>query len=213
MKTASHFFKLTFAERIPMVFIVGSIFLLGCSSKLVVQSDPAQADIFVAIEGQSQKIKIGQTPLELTEEQIAEKLKLTAESSQWVEFTFEKKDFESKTIYLPSNRFGELTRIFKIKLKPSEDSSTTVVKMMRYFFNAKKFAETRQFERAHAEIDKVLALDSQIPQAYAMKAGIFFLQQNMQDAANLYTKALEIDPSFDEAIKMLDRIKAKTGTR
>lgn len=151
--------------------------------------------------------------MELTETQIAEKLKLTAESSQWIEFTFEKKDHEKKTVFLPSNRFGELTRIFKIKLKPMDDPSTTVVKMMRHFFNAKKFAETRQFERAHAEIDKVLALDSQIPQAYSMKAGVYFLQQNMDQATTFYTKALEIDPSFDEAIKMLDRIKSKTGTR
>ncbi len=196
-----------------IIFTTMSILISSCTSKLVIQSEPPQVEVSVAIEGQAEKIKLGQTPLEIEEAKLNETLKLTSDSAQWIQFIFEKKDFETKTVYLPSNRFGELTKTFKIQMKTMDANSTTVVKMMRHFFNAKKFAETRQFEQAHQEIDKVIALDSQIPQAYSMKGGIYFLQSQMDQAANYYTKAIQIDPSFDEAIKMLDTIKNKDGKR
>nr|HPI40704.1 hypothetical protein [Pseudobdellovibrionaceae bacterium] len=187
------------------------IYYLGCASKLSIQTDPPQADVFVSIEGKADKNKVGQTPLELTEPQLHEMLKITPETASWVEFTFVKPNFETKTVFLPSSRFGELSRTFKIKLNPNEDSSTTVTRMMRYFFNAKKFAETKQYEQAHQEIDKIVALDNKIAQAYVMKGGVYFLQNNLEDSTLNYRKALEIDPSFSEAIQMLDRIKAKSG--
>lgn len=181
--------------------------ICSCTSKLVVQTEPTQADVYLAMEGKAERVKIGQTPLEMTETQLFEQLKITPESSQWLEFTFEKKDYEKRTVLVPSNRWGEMSKIVKINLPPVQEQSTLLVKMIRHFFNAKKFAETRQFDQAHQEIDKALAIDSSIPQAYAMKAGVYFLQNQMDQATTLYKKCLELDPSYDEAIKMLDRIK------
>jgi tetratricopeptide (TPR) repeat protein len=86
-----------------------------------------------------------------------------------------------------------------------------VTRMLRFFFNAKKFAETRQFEEAHKEIDKVIAIDSKIPQAFAMKGGIYFLQGSLDQSIANYKKVLELDPSYNEAIQMIDKIKAKSG--
>jgi tetratricopeptide (TPR) repeat protein len=186
--------------------------LCGCTSKLVVQSDPPQADVFFSIEGRPEKVKAGQTPLELTEPALMELLKISADSSLWIELTLEKKDFEKRVVMLPSNRWGEASRSLKLQLKPMDDNTTTVKKMMRYFFNAKKFAETKQFEQAHSEIDKVLALDSEMPQALNMKAGIYFLQGQMADAKANYKKALDIDPGSNEAIQMLEKIQNKSGS-
>ncbi|WP_413557681.1 tetratricopeptide repeat protein [Bdellovibrio sp. HCB209] len=191
--------------------LVLTLMLGACSSKLVVQSEPSPASVTISVQGQNNRVKVGDTPLELTEVQIAETLKLSPESSQWIEFRFEKKDFESKTILLPSNRWGEMTKIVKIRLTPSEDASTTATKILKYFFNAKKFVETRQFEAAHQEVDKVLAIDSQNSQAMTMKAGIYYLQSNIDDARKLYKKALEIDPGSSDAIKMLEKIQRDQG--
>lgn len=183
----------------------------GCVTKLSIQSDPLQADVFVSVDGQLDKQKLGQTPLELTEPQLLEILKISPESSSWIEFTFSKQDFETKNVVMPSSRFGEMSRVFKVKLKPMAENSTVVTRMMRLFFNAKKFADTKQFEQAHGEIDKVITMDSRIPQAYSMKAGVYFLQGNLDMAQQYYSKALEIDASFSEAIQMLERIKNKKG--
>lgn len=201
-------------NRLIKIFLI-SIFTLqfcaACVSKLSIQSDPPQADVFASVDGQLDKQKLGQTPLELTEPQLLEALKISPESSSWIELTFSKQNFETKNIVMPSSRLGEMSRVFKIKLKPMEENSTVVTRMMRLLFNAKKFADSKQYEQAHGEIDKVIGLDSRIPQAYAMKAGVYFLQGNMDMSQQYYTKALEIDPSFSEAIQMLDRIKNKGG--
>lgn len=185
--------------------------LNACASKLVVQSEPSNASVFITVPGKSEKVKIGETPLELTESQINENLKLTPESSQWVEFTLEKKDFQGKTIFIPSNRWGELSKIVKIQLKPSEDSATTVDKLLKHFFNAKKFVETRQYEAAHQEIDRVLEVDSKMTQALNMKAGVYYLQGNIDEARKLYKKALDIDPGSSDAIKMLEKLQKDSG--
>lgn len=187
------------------------IFGVSCTSKLILQSDPSQADIFARVEGKSDKVKLGQTPMEITEVQLAETLKLSAESSQWVELTYEKKDYQSRNFLIPSNRWGENTKTLKISLLPVAEQTTVAKKMVNYFFNAKKFAETKQYDQAHSEIDKVLEIDSKSTQAMIMKAGIYFLQNRPEEAKKLYKDALALDPSSTDAIKMLEQIQNKSG--
>lgn len=193
------------------VFLILFFLLSGCTSKLIIQSTPQQADIFVAIEGKADRVKLGQTPMEITETQLAEMLKITPESSQWIEFTFEKKDFLTRNMMLPSNRWGEATKTLKVNLSPAPEQTTIVRKMINYFFNAKKFAESKQFEQAHSEIDKILEIDSKSSQAMTMKAGIFFLQGRLDESKKLYTEALALDPSSTDAIQMLEKIQNKRG--
>lgn len=194
---------------IPTLFLL--MLLSSCASpKLVMQSDPPQAEVTVSIEGSTDKVKAGVTPFELTESQLSELLKVTPDNTQWVQLTFEKKDFQKRVVIIPTNRWGGSSRTFKIQLSPMDDPTTTVTKILKYFFNAKKFAETKQYEQAHSEVDKILALDSKMTQAMNMKAGIFFLQGNTAESRNLYKKALEIDPGSNEAIQMLEKIQNKT---
>lgn len=195
---------------IPVLFMAA--ILSSCASKMMIQSDPPQAEVYASSEGKSDKVKLGQTPLEITETQINEQLKVSPENTEWIFLTIEKKDYEKRSLALPANRWGELTKNIRLQLKPMEDNETIVTKMLKYFFNAKKFAETKQYDQAHAEIDKVLAIDNKMTQALSMKAGIYFLQGNLDEAKVLYKKALEIDPGFSDAIQMLERIQNKVGS-
>lgn len=202
-----------FAKRVARIFVASllSTATIGCSSKLMVQTEPAQADVFVSIEGREDRVKIGQTPFEISEPQLMEQLKLSPENTQWIELLFVKKDFQTRNVMIPSNRWGELSRTLRLEMKAMDDPTTLVTRLVKYLFNAKKFAETKQFEQAHSEIDKVLAVDSKMAQALNMKAGIYFLQGNMDEARAGYKRALEIDPGSNEAIQMLERIQNKSG--
>lgn len=182
---------------------------VACTPKLLIKSEPSTADVYLSVEGRIEKIKAGTTPLEITELQINELLQITSESTQWIQITLEKKDFEAKVLSLPSNRWGEISKNLNLRLSAVDGPSTTATKMLNHFFNAKKFAETKQFPQAHAEIDKIISIDSKMPQALTMKAGIYYMQGSIQEAKGLYLKALELDPSSNEAIQMLERIKAK----
>jgi hypothetical protein len=54
-------------------------------------------------------------------------------------------------------------------------------------------------------------LDSKLAQAMSMKAGVYYLQNNFVEAETWYKKALEAEPSFSEAIQMLEKLKNKKG--
>ncbi|NUM59991.1 MAG: tetratricopeptide repeat protein [Bdellovibrionaceae bacterium] len=203
----NRFMKEIYISLIAMMFLLSS-----CASKLMIQSDPPQAEVFASSEGKTEKIKLGQTPVEITEAQINEQLKVSPENTEWIFLTIEKKNYEKRFIALPANRWGELSKNIRLQLKPMEDNETVVTKMLKYFFNAKKFAETKQYDQAHTEIDKVLVIDNKMTQALSMKAGIYFLQGNFEEAKVLYKKALEIDPGFSDAIQMLERIQNKAGS-
>lgn len=191
---------------------IALILSAGCSSpRLIVQTEPQQAEVYLNLDGKTEKHKIGVSPVEIKEEQINETLKISSESTQWIQLTIEKKDFEKRVISLPSNRWGEVSKTMRLQLTPMEDSSTTVTRVLKYFFNAKKFVETKQFDQALAEIDKVLKVDSKMSQAIIMKAGIYFLQNNLNEAKLLYKEALTIDPSSTDAIQMLEKIQNKSG--
>ena len=186
---------------------------LGCVSKMVIQSEPSQAEIYARVEGKGDRILLGQTPLEISETQLADKLSLSADSIQWVQLVLEKKEYGTREVFLPSNRWGERSKVIKLTLSANPDKSTIVREMLSRFFNAKKFAETKQFDQAHSEIDKVLTLDSQSVKALNMKAGIYFLEAKWEEAKRLYRKALEIDPSSSDAIKMLEKLQNREGMK
>ncbi|MBX2989214.1 MAG: tetratricopeptide repeat protein [Bdellovibrionaceae bacterium] len=183
----------------------------ACTSKLILQSDPPEADILLSTSGQKDKVKAGKTPLELTEKQLADMLKLTPQRTDLIEVTFEKADRETRTILLPSNRWGELTKTVKVELSPRENEGTTVTRLLRHLFNARKFAESRQYDQAHAEIDRALQLDSTLAQAMVMKGSVYFLQGQTTEAEAWYKKALEKDPSQSEAVQMLEKIRNRKG--
>lgn len=193
------------------VLFLGILAQLGCASKLIVQSEPPQADVFAKIEGKVDRVKLGQTPFEMSEVQINDFLKVSSDSAHWLELTFEKKEFQSRQVLIPSNRWGETVKIVKIKLTENADQSTLAKKIVNYFFNAKKFAETKQFDQAHTEIDKILEIDGKLAQAITMKAGIYYLQGKIDDAKRLYREALTIDPGASDAIHMLEKLQAKSG--
>lgn len=193
------------------LILCGFIFTVGCANKIVVQSDPPQAEVFARVEGKKDRVSIGTTPVEISESQLAEKLNLSADSTQWVQLVLEKKEYTTREVLIPSNRWGETSKIIKLSLPQNPDKSTVVNEMLSYYFNAKKFAETKQFDQAHSEIDKILALDEKNVRAINMKAGIFFLEGKFDAAKKLYREALTLDPTSSDAIKMLEKIQNRSG--
>jgi tetratricopeptide (TPR) repeat protein len=198
---------------VTTLILLGSCATLFEGSTLVLQTEPTQAEVYVQVEGKKDRIKVGNTPMEFSEVQLAQQLKLSAESTQWVQFTFEKKEFMPRTVMVPSSRWGEKSKIMKIQLNPNTEQSTIAKEIISHFFNAKKFAETKQFDQAHSEIDKVLELDPKSTQALTMKAGIFYLQNKMEESKKYYKDALNIDPSSSDAIKMLEKIQNLGDTK
>lgn len=195
---------------VAVAFTIG---LAGCTAKLIVQSDPPQAEVSVRVEGRKEQVKLGQTPLEITERDLMAKLNLSPDAVQWISLSLEKAQYSSREVLLPSSRWGGGARFIKLALEPSTEKMTTVSEILAHFFNAKKYADIRQFEQAHAELEKVLAIDNKSVNALNMNAGIFFLQGNLDEAKRIYREALAIDPKSSDAIKMLEKIGNREASK
>lgn len=193
-------------------FLIATLSLISaCSSKLIVQSEPSDADVLLSVGNQKERVKAGKTPLEMSERQLAELLHLSPQRTDLITVHFEKKEFEEKDVLVPSNRWGETSKTVKVDLVPRTEVGTSLSRLLQHLFNARKFAETRQYDQAHGEVDKVLSLDSNLAPAMVMKGSVYFLQGQIADAETWYKKALDKDPGQSEAVQMLEKIRNKKG--
>lgn len=85
----------------------------------------------------------------------------------------------------------------KAQLAPNTYSSTNK-KAISLFENALKYYNERNDEKAKAELKKALEKDPNFIEPHFLFAQIYTEVNQLQDAINEYTKALEINPTFDK---------------
>lgn len=202
-------FKLgkNFLHMIKASFILIFIFLFsGCSSKLKIKSEPIDIEVFVAQQNSVQKKSLGKTPLEITYSELYEKIGGTQNAGEFINMSFESKDYDVEKVLLPSKPFGLTSTEVYVKLTPLKDVSQAR-DILQKLHNAQKFAQAGQFDRALVDIDKVLEVDPGFIRALSLKGSVYYLQKNYDEALKWFEKALALDSSFEEAVKMIAKIK------
>jgi len=197
--------------------ILGALLFVGCSSKLVVETEPSDAKISIAVHGSERKVKFGQTPLEVTESDIRKKVGVSLGKISLVEVHLEKDGFKREKILITSGQWGSLASRMKVKMKEAKRETEHIDELLQHMMNAQKFTHTRQFSRAHSEIDKALVMSPKFGRAMAMKGAIFYLQKLLVESEQWYEKSLEQNDeksleqnaSLTDSIKMLDIIRRK----
>jgi len=199
--------NLAFSKSNVRKLFLGSLcFLLGCSSKIKIQSEPSDIEVFAAQQNSSQKKSLGKTPIEISYTYLGDKVGGTPASGEFLNLSFESKDFDTKIVLLPSKPFGLTSTQVYVKLTPLKDVSQAR-DILQKLHNAQKFAQAGQFERAFVDIDKVLEVDPSFIRALSLKGSVYYLQKNYDEALKWFEKALALDSSFDEAIKMIAKIR------
>ena len=61
--------------------------------------------------------------------------------------------------------------------------------------------------RAQIETDKALEVDPKFVRSLSMKGSLYYMQKNYNEAVAWFEKALAVDNSFEEAVKMIAKIK------
>ena len=181
---------------------------IGCSSKLKIQSEPSDAEVFVSQQKSLERKSLGKTPLELSYKDFTEKAGGAPPSGEFFVLQFELKDYETEKLLLPSQPFGATSSQVSAKMVPAKEANEARDILQR-LHNAQKFAYNSQFERAIVEVDKVLELDPKFARALSLKGSIFYLQKKYDEAIVWFEKSLSADPSFDEALRMINKIKAE----
>lgn len=194
-----------------ILFGILLFFLSGCASNFIVKSDPSEADVYVKTTGRDEEISLGKTPLSLPLEELQQKVRIDSASGEYFDLIVKKKDYQTKTLAVPASRMGHRETLVAVKLKQGQDDSKTVSLLLQHLFNAQKLANERSFEKAQSEIDKALAIDPTFSRAMSLRGSIFFVQKQYKEALTWFGKALDADPQFEDAIKMITYIKKITG--
>lgn len=190
--------------------LISAVFLSGCATKLVISTEPSEVEVSLKLPNGEKKV-IGKTPTEIVLSDLEKEVPLSASTGEMLELHFEKPDFESQQIWIPSAKFGMTTVNVFTKLKSGTDQAKLADSLLQYLHNAQKFASNGNFERATQEVDMALEKNPRFIRALSMKGAILFNQEKWDESRKWYEKALAIDNSFDEAVKMIDQIKKKKG--
>ncbi len=186
----------------------------ACSTTFKVVSTPSQSEVFVEIPTSGEKKSLGQTPLEIPMSQVTDLVGTQAEG-EFVTIAVEKQGFLPQRLALPNSQFGTMVTSLDVKLKEGDAAKQAKVaeEVLNRFFLAQRFTLNREFERAQAEIDKILALAPNFARAYSMRGSIYFVQKNLPESLKWYEMALKADPQMDEAVKMIARVNQMSGRR
>ncbi len=189
--------------------VLTAILIAGCSSKLIVRSDPTDAEVFTRSPGAQEKNPIGKTPLEISTSDLERQTKISSSSGDYFELIVEKPNFQTDRILVPASRLGSMKTVISAKLIPGAKEGSIASALVQNLFNAQTFLSHGEYERALIEVDKAIALDPNFARAYSMKGSIYFLQHNYAESLTWYEKALQKDPQIEDAIKMISFIKKK----
>lgn len=202
----------------PVVCALVSAAMMGCSTAMfTVTSDPLQADVYFqdpnSTDKAAEKKPLGKTPLTMTNAELKAALGPGISSGQYFPLIVEKSGFTTEVFEVPAARFGTMLTKLDVKLKavPLEQSSKVQEKsakaMVDRLFLAQKFALTQQFERAHAELDRLLVDFPDFARALSMRASIYYAQKNLPESLKWYEEALKLDPQMEEAVRMTAKIR------
>jgi len=186
--------------------------LNGCSSKLIVVTEPSEVEIFLN-KSNGERKSIGKSPLQIPLSELEKEIPLSASTGEMIELQLERADHESQIFWIPSAKIGLSNVTLFTKLKPGLDEAKQADSLLQYLHNAQKFASNGSFDRAMQEVDLAIEKNPKFIRALSMKGAIFFTQEKWDDSRVWYEKALALDNGFDEAVKMIDQIKVKKGER
>lgn len=189
------------------LFCLVNSFLLGCSPSITVKSDPPEANLYARIPGQTEKIMLGKTPATYTTKELDSTLRMSPASGDFVEFIVEKDGFQTKSLMVPPSRVLTIETLVAIKLESGNDQTKMADDLIQYLLNSQKFINSKDYERAHIELDKALEKSPKFVKALGLKAQNYFLQGNYQKSLETFERVNLIEPGNDDVIKMITHIR------
>lgn len=201
------------AQRFLLISCLLVLHLTGCTAAFTVKSDPLQADVYVQDAKSGEKKPLGKTPLELPLSAVKQTAGEDVQAGDYVTIDVEKQGYVSEHVAIPMSRFGTLVTALNVKLKPGDNPKEMHVAkdILDHLFLAQRFAVNREYERAQAELDRILTDFPDFPRALSMRGSIYYMQKNYAESAKWYERAAKADPQMEDAVKMLAKIRTLEG--
>jgi tetratricopeptide (TPR) repeat protein len=166
----------------------------GCgTARYSIKSDPSDATVYLNEKA------IGRTPLEIRVKDLP--------LEENLQLNFVKINYGELKTVVPGPRIGSLGEEIVVRIPKQESQTDLVNRRMAQILNAHTLAIHNHFAEAIQAIDQVLAEDPKLVAAQLLKASVMFLGKNYAGAQTQYEKVLELDPSNQEATRMIQYLR------
>ena len=194
--------------RFYFIFVI-SILIQGCSTSLLVRSDPQDFEVYSISPETGEKKLIGKTPIEITSSDFKTLASAGAMSGNLVELVLEKPGYLSSRYLVPLPRltFSKSVLVAKPPEATNAKVGSAAQEIVQYLYNSQKLINVKEYERAQIEIDKILKLEPNFPRALSLRGTVYFLQKNYPESLKWFEQALTYEPRMDDSLKMIAELR------
>ncbi|MBL7545568.1 MAG: tetratricopeptide repeat protein [Bdellovibrionaceae bacterium] len=188
------------------IFYVLSVFLLqiSCStSNLRVESQPDGADVYVSVNAQTAK-KIGVTPLNIQENQISS-------GNEPFQLSIIKEGFVTEHILSPATTFSRNLSV-QVKLRETSSSKQSIndevlQKVSSQVAYTQSLIRSKDYDAAERAILGILPQFPNVATFHELLGNVYYLKKDLQRAHTSYKRALDLNPSNTDTVRMIQRIE------
>jgi tetratricopeptide (TPR) repeat protein len=187
--------------------VSGCFALGGCSSKLVVRSEPPEATLSYVVPDTKERKPLGATPYSINSQQLNEITRFSPTSGDMLEFVVEKEGFAPRSMLVPYNRMLSMSADVFVKLDEQKKDQSVYRQLVQHLVNAQDFLNRNELDRADFEIQRALKLDADFPWSHLLRGHILFLKREYSQSLRSYERVVELDPVNQEARRMISKAR------
>lgn len=180
------------------------VFQVSCSTSTIrVESQPEAADVYVLVNGQTAK-KVGVTPLMIQENQINS-------GNEAFQLSIIKDGFQTEHILAPATSFARTSNV-QVTLKEMSGSKTSIndevlQKVSSQVAYTQSLIRSRDYDGAERTLLTILPQFPNVATFHELLGNVYYLKKDLQRAHTSYKKALDLNPSNTDTVRMIQRIE------
>jgi hypothetical protein len=195
-----------------LCFALLSPLFIGCAQSAVkVDSVPAGADVYLSYDA-GQAVKIGQTPLTLTDDQVQNK------QGGYATVEIRKEGFLPESLLVPTSYLGSEVKI-PSKLEENKmslqchDQTVAMQKLARGTASVQHHIGSAKFNEALNQINPLINEFPNVSVLHDLKGNILYLTKDLMGALGSYDRSYQLDPSNTDTQRIRTRIRGILGER
>ena len=192
-----------------MKYIFILFILTSCAQvvSLEVKSTPSKAIVYAQSLGDTNKVQIGQTPLQINSQEIQEKLN----TKGIIKIEIEKDQFHTETFYLSDFSSRKVELSYNLIKLPSIDQANKVDEIIAQLFICQKYVKVKRYDDCQSILTTLKKQFPEVSTIYEFEGSIFYIQKQNKKAVNSFITALKYNPDNAEAKRMINIIRNVKG--
>ena len=188
-----------------------TLIITACTTpgKVVVRSKPEQASVYFLDQKSGQAALIGKTPMAFDRRQHA------VDGQDLIQLRLEREGYEPR--YAAVTTFGRETTYLDVTmvqpLVAKGEVREAFEQSRRLMEETNRMLLNKRFSEALISVEKVLQLDPKNAEAHAAKGSVLYLMKDYDGANSSWTRALELNPSFDTVRESLIHLTNERPSR